>query len=93
MRTKYHAFGFDVVGTDLRDNSTFEDFIVKILPCNDKNTFDRRLGAEGAQSEVFEQYQRLGYDHLEVHFVESFEFDSMDLYLELREAARGDAHD
>lgn len=81
MRVKYHVAGFNVVGTDLRDDSSFEDFTVKVLPDLKTQTLNKTM------DEIILDYRKYGYDEINVYFESSFISDSMDLYLELREAA------
>lgn len=80
MRTKYHVAMFNVNGIDLRDDSSFEDAIVKVLPDVSTGTLNK------AMDEIILDYQRYGYDEVEVYFQSSFIVDSMDLYLKLLES-------
>lgn len=82
MKTKdVYAVGYAVQGYDMRDDCSFEDFVVKMIPDKTVDTFVH------IESEISKEYRKLGFDVCHLHREKVFSVSPFDLYLELREAA------
>lgn len=82
MKTKdVYVVGYTVQGYDMRDDCSFENFVVKMIPDKTVDTFDH------IESEISKEYRKLGFEVCHLYREKVFSVSPFDLYLELREAA------
>lgn len=75
-----YAVGYTVQGYDMRDDCSFEDFVVKMILDKTVDTFDH------IESEILKEYRKLGFDVCHLYREKVYSVSPLDLYLKLRES-------